>query len=127
MNFWTLLFLLANAVLCIRLVFFSDRDRKHSRLVYRVVLYLVTIWVAHHIIYVVYHPDVEVHPLDSVLAILLLTGALLMRPEYLPGNFDHATTRKAYCRLHADFVRLCHWVWHPKLHGEDPKSRSRTR
>ncbi len=127
MNVWTLLFASANALLCIRLLFFSDKDRQESRWGYRLLLFLAAIYVGRQVITVVFFPNEPVHVLAALFHVGLFIGSMLMRPEYLPGNCSHDTTKRAYRELGYSVTRAWYWVWHPQLHSGGTKYRPRAR
>lgn len=127
MTFWTLLFAGANTLLCIRLLFFSDKDRQLSHWIYRVMLFLVAIYVGRQVIYIVFFPNEPVSAWAAIFHVGLFIGALFMRPEYLPGNCSYDTTKRAYLELGYSATRAWFRVWHPQLYGSGAKYRARTR
>lgn len=122
MNFWAMLFVLTNTLLCIRLLFFSDYDRQASRWGYRLVLFLVVVYVGKEVISLIYAPVFHVSPIIALLHAGVLLGALFMRPEYLPGNCDHDATKRAYRELVCSVTRTWFWLRHPGLHGGQRKT-----
>lgn len=127
MNFWSILYISANLLLCIRLLFFSDRDRQASRWVYRLLLFLVAIYVGRGVILFIYHPGMTIPPMVAIGHMGVLIGALLMRPEYLPGNCSYDTTKRAYRELGCTVTRWWHGLWSAQLHGGEGKPRSSSR
>lgn len=77
---------MACLALVVKLVFFSYSHRQASKGVYRVVLFLVTVYAGKQVIDFLYLPDLYVHPLEALFHLALFLGALVMKPRYLPGN-----------------------------------------
>lgn len=127
MTIWTGIFLLANSLLCIRLLLFSDQDRKASRWGYRLALFLLTVYAGKQVIDIFYHPQLHTGPMTAVVHAGLLFASILMRPEYLPWNCSYDDSKQAYCRLGHFLVGSWHGIWNPRLYGGQGKSRSRGR
>ena len=82
----SILSLLVCAVLAVKLMFFTDEHRKQSRWYYRVLLFVVTVYDANLIIEFVYVPDRAIGIWEFLFQVVLLIGAFVIKPEYLPFN-----------------------------------------
>lgn len=94
MNPWTVVSVLACGALIIKLLFFTDEHRAESRWIYRVLLYIITVYAASHLVTVLYDHDFVVHPTRVAMHLMLLVGAIFMRPEFLPWNQPHDPASK---------------------------------
>lgn len=53
---------------------------------YRLLLFLVTVYAGSQVIGIMYRPDEPVNPWESLFHVFLFIGSLLAKPEYFPGN-----------------------------------------
>ena len=83
---WTILSVLVCLALVIKLVFFTDHLRSHSRFFYRVVLLLAAVYAFHQVLNFLYTPGYQVNPLTAILHTILFVGAFFITPCNLPGN-----------------------------------------
>ena len=88
---WSILSALACLGLIVRLTFYTDAHREQSRWLYRALLYFITIYAGHVLITFWYNPLTGTNPLLAIFHMAMLAAALVMRPEYLPGNLKHDT------------------------------------
>lgn len=82
---WTVISLLACALLAIRLMFFMDRQRSRSRLIYRVPMFVVVLWMGYQLIEYAYHP-VPIPSWRALSNVCLLIGSFFLQPHHLPWN-----------------------------------------
>lgn len=83
---WTILSVLVCLALAIKLVFFTDHLRCHSRLFYRAVLFLAAVYAFHQVLNFLYVPGYQVSPITAILHMALFIGAFFINPCSLPGN-----------------------------------------
>lgn len=82
---WSILSLVVCLALAVKLTFFSDFQRSNSRLMYRVPLFLVTIYAGSVVIDFLYHP-VPTNPFRALFHLALLVGSFILQPHHLPWN-----------------------------------------
>lgn len=123
MNLWTMLLILTNSLLCVRLIFFSGRDRACSRWGYRVALYLVVIFMAKQVIYTLHALGQHTYPGVVVFHIGLLFVSMIIRPEHLPWNCSYESTKQSYRRLGHLLTGSWRGIWSPRLYGRQTESR----
>lgn len=81
----TLLSIAVCIALFVKLTFFTDLDRRNSRLFYRVILFLTTVYTAYQIIYGLYGLE-QPSPWRVVMHLAMFVGAFFLKPEHLPWN-----------------------------------------
>ena len=83
---WTILSVLVCAALVIKLTFFTEEGRIHSRLFYRVMLFLASVYAFYQVVMFLYYPERYISPVVAIFHIVMFIGAFLIKPEHLPGN-----------------------------------------
>ena len=83
---WTVLSVVVCLALVVKLVFFTDQVRCHSRLFYRAVLLMSAVYAFHQVLMAIYNPGREVSPITTIIHLLMFVGAFVLKPEHLPGN-----------------------------------------
>lgn len=82
---WAFITAVFSLLLCIKLVFFTDCDRIHSRLVYRLFLYLLTLAIASRLVGILYAKSMP-GPVECFITGVLLFGSFFVKAENLPWN-----------------------------------------
>lgn len=84
--FWSILSFVACLVLVTKLILWSDEHRRESRWYYRVLMFLVAVYLGNEVIQFFYEPLGTQSPWVSLFHLALLTGAFVIKPQYLPWN-----------------------------------------
>ena len=83
---WTALSVLVCLALAVKLVFFTDDVRCHSRFFYRAVLLAAAVYAFHQVLNFLYTPGYQVSPWVALFHMALFVGAFFIKPCMLPGN-----------------------------------------
>lgn len=81
----TLLSILVCVALFVKLTFFTDLDRRNSRLFYRLVLFATAIYTAYQIVYGLYGLE-QPSPWRVLLHLAMFVGAFFLKAHHLPWN-----------------------------------------
>lgn len=78
---WSILSVLVCVSLVIKLIFFTDEQRRQAGLFYRIVIYMSAVYAFNHVITFLYEPH-RVSPWVTILHLALFIGAFLIKPHH---------------------------------------------